>query len=101
MGRPPGLPGHRAKAGRPSAVVIQDVHGLDDRAAGGPVKALALDFDGVISDSAREAFVVALRTHRDLNPASRLPELADDSPRPEDGAAHLYASFLGPRSRLS
>jgi phosphoglycolate phosphatase-like HAD superfamily hydrolase len=38
------------------------------------VKLLALDFDGVISDSARECFVVALRTYRELRPASTLRE---------------------------
>lgn len=34
------------------------------------MKALVLDFDGVISDSAPEAFVVALRTYVDLKPDS-------------------------------
>ena len=33
---------------------------------------LALDFDGVIFHSAREVYVVALRTYADLNPRSRL-----------------------------
>jgi len=36
------------------------------------VKLLALDFDGVISDSAPEAFLVALRTYCELRPASGL-----------------------------
>jgi phosphoglycolate phosphatase-like HAD superfamily hydrolase len=36
------------------------------------MKALVLDFDGVISDSSGEAFVVALRTWTELEPGSRL-----------------------------
>lgn len=36
------------------------------------MRALVLDFDGVISDSARECFVVALRTYLDLEPRSTL-----------------------------
>jgi phosphoglycolate phosphatase-like HAD superfamily hydrolase len=38
------------------------------------MRLLALDFDGVICDSAREAFVVALRTYAQLRPESRLGE---------------------------
>jgi phosphoglycolate phosphatase-like HAD superfamily hydrolase len=38
------------------------------------MRVLALDFDGVISDSAREAFAVALRTYSTLRPASQLRE---------------------------
>ncbi|MEB2344776.1 MAG: hypothetical protein OZ948_08550 [Deltaproteobacteria bacterium] len=38
------------------------------------MKLLALDFDGVVSDSAREAFVVARRTYADLRPATALRE---------------------------
>ena len=62
------------------------------------MKALALDFDGVISDSAPEAFVVALRTYVALRPGGRL------AARPECGAAPvlaalradpLYRDFLG------
>jgi phosphoglycolate phosphatase-like HAD superfamily hydrolase len=49
------------------------------------VKLLALDFDGVISDSAREAFAVARRTHLELRPHSTL-ESVDE--------ARLYAAFL-------
>jgi phosphoglycolate phosphatase-like HAD superfamily hydrolase len=45
------------------------------------VRLLALDFDGVISDSAPESFQVALRTWRELHPETT----ADDS---------LYARFL-------
>ena len=51
------------------------------------MKALALDFDGVISDSAREAFRVALRTWAALRPESGLPERGDDPA--------LYRAFLG------
>lgn len=36
------------------------------------MKALVLDFDGVIADSARESFAVALATYRDLRPGSGL-----------------------------
>ena len=36
------------------------------------MKALALDFDGVISDSARESFAVSLRTYLESRPGSRL-----------------------------
>jgi phosphoglycolate phosphatase-like HAD superfamily hydrolase len=61
---------------------------------------LALDFDGVISDSAPEAFVVALRTWSELKPDVEL----DGSPdwlrgdalpgREQVTAEPLYASFL-------
>lgn len=50
------------------------------------MKLLALDFDGVISDSARESFRVALRTWSALFPAHPLPRRAGD------GA--LYRAFL-------
>jgi len=65
------------------------------------VKLLALDFDGVIADSAPEAFVVALRTFCAFHPGARLsrdaaPLLAGDaSPPPGSVAASpLYAPFL-------
>jgi phosphoglycolate phosphatase-like HAD superfamily hydrolase len=65
------------------------------------VRLLALDFDGVISDSAPEAFVVALRTWCALHPETRLRaaagELLDDRSVPPLGEiAHcsLYAPFL-------
>jgi phosphoglycolate phosphatase-like HAD superfamily hydrolase len=51
------------------------------------VKLLALDFDGVICDSAREAFVVALRTFAEVFPEHRLPAAAERD-------AGLYAGFL-------
>jgi len=51
------------------------------------MKLLALDFDGVISDSAREAYLVALRAWRELQPATLLGEAAEED-------ASLYARFL-------
>ena len=36
------------------------------------MKALALDFDGVISDSVRESFSVAMGSYLDLQPGSLL-----------------------------
>lgn len=51
------------------------------------MKLLALDFDGVISDSAREAFVVALRAWRELAPSTPLPAAAERD-------SSLYARFL-------
>ena len=53
------------------------------------MKLLALDFDGVLSDSAREAFVVALRTYRELFPATALPAAGSAAEAPE-----LYAGFV-------
>jgi phosphoglycolate phosphatase-like HAD superfamily hydrolase len=38
------------------------------------MRVLALDFDGVISDSAREAFAVAVRTYASVYPGSKLVE---------------------------
>lgn len=62
------------------------------------MKLLALDFDGVIADSAREAFRVALRTWAALRPESPLaasPAAALPGPA-EEGTpdAPLYAAFL-------
>jgi phosphoglycolate phosphatase-like HAD superfamily hydrolase len=54
------------------------------------VKLLVLDFDGVISDSAREAFRVALDTYRALRPASRVGA--------ESGRFFLEAMPLGNRA---
>jgi phosphoglycolate phosphatase-like HAD superfamily hydrolase len=63
------------------------------------VQVLALDFDGVISDSAPESFVVALRSYVALRPASPLArdlaELAGGSlARDAVTAARLYARFV-------
>lgn len=62
---------------------------------------LALDFDGVISDSAPESFVVAVRTHCELESAERVRALAGDLCEPERVPAAdefvnsaLYAEFL-------
>jgi phosphoglycolate phosphatase-like HAD superfamily hydrolase len=53
------------------------------RASGEVMRVLALDFDGVISDSAREAFAVSIRTYTSLHPESRLRE-----------SEELYAGFV-------
>ncbi len=65
------------------------------------MKLLALDFDGVISDSAPEAFVVALRTFYALHPGARIlrdavPLLAEAALPPPGvvAASPLYAPFL-------
>ena len=67
------------------------------------LRLLALDFDGVISDSAPEAFVVALRTFAGTRPGSRVareameisPALAQGVPSREQVLAHpLYPAFL-------
>jgi phosphoglycolate phosphatase-like HAD superfamily hydrolase len=65
------------------------------------LRLLALDFDGVISDSAPEAFVVALRTWCALHPDSALREpaapLLDEARAPspaEVAACALYPPFL-------
>jgi phosphoglycolate phosphatase-like HAD superfamily hydrolase len=58
------------------------------------MKALVLDFDGVVADSAPEAFVVTLRTHCALEPGSRFCEvLARLDPRLPQ-ADPLFAAFL-------
>jgi len=51
------------------------------------VQILALDFDGVISDSAGEAFRVALRTWRTLRPETPLSDGCEEDPE-------LYRRFL-------
>ena len=62
---------------------------------------LALDFDGVISDSAPEAFVVAVRTYLSLRGDSRLkaerdPLLSRGVPdRAAIDADTLYAGWSG------
>jgi phosphoglycolate phosphatase-like HAD superfamily hydrolase len=63
-------------------------------------RAVALDFDGVISDSAPEAFVVALRTWAEMHPDSSLCPAAaklsgQAAPAPDAVQNHeLYAGFL-------
>ena len=49
------------------------------------MKALVLDFDGVISDSVRESFTVALGSYLDLQPTSSLDRRDRDE---------LYQEFL-------
>jgi phosphoglycolate phosphatase-like HAD superfamily hydrolase len=64
------------------------------------MRMLVLDFDGVISDSAPEAFVVALRTYVRLRPESALRRDADALAAPDAPAlgavraARLYAPFV-------
>ncbi|MFQ5417683.1 MAG: hypothetical protein ACE5FL_11610, partial [Myxococcota bacterium] len=64
------------------------------------MRLLALDFDGVLSNSAPEAFVVALRCYASIHPASRFAASAErfgaeTAPTPEAVAAHeLFAPFL-------
>jgi phosphoglycolate phosphatase-like HAD superfamily hydrolase len=61
------------------------------------MKVLALDFDGVISDSAAESFAVALRTYVQLRPDSRLDELAREIAASSPGALRanrVYRDFL-------
>ncbi len=49
------------------------------------MKALVLDFDGVISDSARESFAVSLRSYLQLRPESELRERSEQE---------LYRAFV-------
>jgi phosphoglycolate phosphatase-like HAD superfamily hydrolase len=61
------------------------------------MKVLALDFDGVISDSAAESFVVALRTYTQMRESARLAELAREAlPLPREALCRhpLYRGFL-------
>jgi phosphoglycolate phosphatase-like HAD superfamily hydrolase len=51
------------------------------------MRVLALDFDGVICDSAREAFTVAVRSFAEVFPEHRLPGAAEED-------AGLYARFI-------
>ena len=58
---------------------------------------LALDFDGVISDSAPEAFVVSLRTYGELRPKSELARETSNlgtPTRPTLEANALYQRFV-------
>lgn len=64
------------------------------------MKALVLDFDGVISNSAPEAFLVAVRTYADLRPASDLSAALAQLVRTTDvtlkdvQSSFLYSRFL-------
>jgi len=53
------------------------------------MKVLVMDFDGVVSDSVHEAFIVAIRTFLDLYPDSPL------EPAGAEGGSHpLFGSFM-------
>lgn len=70
---------------------------VPESSIGAPVKVLALDFDGVLSDSAAESFVVALRTHAVMRPGDRLAKLAAElrGAEPEQIRRHpLYRGFV-------
>jgi phosphoglycolate phosphatase-like HAD superfamily hydrolase len=64
-------------------------------------RAVIWDFDGVIGDSSREAFVTSTRIWRRAQPCSRLVgdvrwAVADSLPRPEQVGLHpLYQAFMG------
>lgn len=58
------------------------------------MRALVLDFDGVISDSAREAFVVALRTYCELYPFSALGPVLEGMDPAQPQVSSLYSPFL-------
>jgi len=64
------------------------------------VRLVAFDFDGVISDSAPESFVVALRRYAEMRPEAALsrevaPVLGRSAPSREQVLAHpLYPAFL-------
>jgi phosphoglycolate phosphatase-like HAD superfamily hydrolase len=63
-------------------------------------RTLALDFDGVISDSAPEAFLVALRTYTRMRPGSRLEAARARVDRPDGDllgrirSEPVYARFV-------
>jgi phosphoglycolate phosphatase-like HAD superfamily hydrolase len=62
------------------------------------MRVLALDFDGVISDSAPESFIVALRTYTELRPESGLVDVAsqlDHAGLAEVREHPLYRGFVG------
>jgi phosphoglycolate phosphatase-like HAD superfamily hydrolase len=63
-----------------------------------PMRVLALDFDGVISDSAPESFIVALRTYTRLRPGSGLVAVASELEHADvvEVREHpLYRGFVG------
>jgi phosphoglycolate phosphatase-like HAD superfamily hydrolase len=62
------------------------------------MRVVALDFDGVIADSARETFVVALRAMVAMRPSSRLAPMrgeAEAAARDEPAAMERLALFAG------
>ncbi len=58
------------------------------------MKVLALDFDGVIADSARECFCVALRAWAELHPEARLACHAANPDPARAENAELYRGFV-------
>jgi phosphoglycolate phosphatase-like HAD superfamily hydrolase len=58
------------------------------------VRLLALDFDGVISDSAPECFVVALHTYAAMRPGTSLDRIRDRVDALPVTAVHLDAAYL-------
>lgn len=63
------------------------------------MRALALDFDGVLSDSAREVFTVAVRTYARLHPGSAVVEATLAGPRADDDELDLSAAPTFPAFR--
>ena len=59
------------------------------------MKVLALDFDGVISDSALESFVVALRTFQALDPEGALSEVAEGLSEAKPETIRHHPLFMG------
>ena len=60
-----------------------------------PLKVLALDFDGVISDSALESFVVALRTYEAFDAEGALSEVSANLRNAPSGVIRSHPLFLG------
>ena len=65
-----------------------------ERRGFGQVKVLALDFDGVIFDSAREVFAVAVDTYHDLQGRSTLDGTESIVEEPGDSDEGLYEEFM-------
>ena len=59
-----------------------------------PLKVLALDFDGVISDSALESFVVALRTYEAFDAEGALSEISANLRNAPSGVIRSHPLFL-------
>lgn len=59
------------------------------------MKLLALDFDGVISNSALESFIVALRTFRILEPESAVARVADSLIEADTEIIRQHTLFQG------
>jgi phosphoglycolate phosphatase-like HAD superfamily hydrolase len=59
------------------------------------MKVLALDFDGVISDSAAESFYVALRTYTDMRRSAKLADAAREIEGMSPDAVRRHPLYLG------